>query len=98
MITQNSNTEISETVNSTQDSSYNLFIEILDGLDLPLQIALMTHLIGGLDMDEDQIKLAKSEKGLFSLAEVVRICVSGGTNDREDLQAGIDTNPVQEIH
>src|SRR5665647_2214001 len=59
MVAQNSHTKVSEPGDPAQNRSDDFFVEILVGLDFSLQVAFMAHLIGGLDMDEDQIKLTK---------------------------------------
>ena len=81
MITQYGYPEGSQTFRSLQNGPDDLFIEILDGLDLSFHVPFMTHLIGGLDMDKNQIKLFQGGKGLFGFAAVIRVRISSGPLD-----------------
>ena len=80
-----------------QNPSDNLPVKILNGLDLALYVPFVSHLIGGLHVEKNEVAVPEEVKGLFRFPPVVGVGVSRRAIDRKNFKAGVDPGPFQEI-
>ena len=98
MVAQNNHTKRPEVRDAPEDRSYDLFIEFLNGPNLSFYIALVSHFVRRLDVDENKIEFLQGLDGLLTLSEIVGVRISRGTFDRKNLQPRVNADAVKKIH
>ena len=73
-------------------------IEILDGLELQIQVTVVTGLVAGLHMNEYEIIMLQCLDGCLSLSFVVGVGQSCGTRNLNNLQSCIVADTADEIY
>ena len=73
-------------------------IEILNGLELQVEVAIVTSLVAGLHMDEHEVVVFKCLDGCLSLTFVVGVGESCSTFHLHNLQSGIMADASDEIN
>jgi len=77
-----------------QDRSDDPGVEALDRLDLLFELAIVAHLVGGLDVEVDEVHPVEGLEAGGDLPLVVGVEDSGGSGDVDYLEAGVDPHPL----
>ena len=73
-------------------------IEILNRLKLVLHITGVGSLIRSFHMDVHKVMRFQGSKCRLALAELIGIDIAGGTFNVDDIQAGTDADPLDQIN
>ena len=79
------------------DRGHDAAVEILDGADLQVEVAIMTGFVAGFHMQKHEVVVPQSLDGGSCLALVVGVIESGGTFHLNNLQPCIVTNALDEV-
>ena len=74
-----------------------LGIEALEGLDLAVDVALVSGFVGGLDVDDAEVVLAQRHQGGLGLGLVVGVVVAGGAGHVDHLEPRQHAEPAHEV-
>ena len=80
------------------DGTHHSAVEVLDGLELELEVAIVACLVARLHMQEHEVVVTKSFEGCCCLAFIVGVGQSGSTFNDDVLQSGIVAYSSDEIH
>ena len=75
----------------------NPFVKVFDGLNLVIESALVAGLVGGFQMDKDEILLFERFDGGSRFAFVIGIDIPGSALDLGNVESDTDTKPIQQV-